>query len=299
MKQLTIPDIEYDSLGLEAFWNSKEDKDDSTFKASKAYDKIAKYNKSPNDFKVSDKAIKSGLFLSIDGKSPTSATELLVRLEKTLKEVYTVVGKLESDRYRQARILEPVIHTFYLNLHNYTGDEKKPPKHLYSNLIDHMVEAAHNASDTYYNYIGRSIQAESEKWVGGSPFNLKRVEDSFNSWRYRNSGGGKLKSVSAIPKIDKTALDRLVKVFIKHANPKTGTFDNSSLNDKSFKRYVEYSLDPDYKGMGSAGELGRQAMSIIFSGKSNSQTLQLELCESMRKVYTSLLIYLSAVIAEK
>lgn len=304
MKQLVIEEeglVDLTTFGIacEGFFNigkPKDEVDPNVFNTTAAFEKVRQYSKNPEGFTINTGQIKTRLCFSLNGVSPSSATELLVALEKTLKQVYTVATKLEKDRLAQALILGATINTFNINMGSNLKDDGKVSKTVIGPVMNRVMYDARRSYDSYFQQVGRAVQKEAEGWLGGSPFNLKLKPET---GRYRNAGGGKLKSVGPAPIADKLSIDKLVKTFLQNANVKTGTFNHSTLDDRALKHYVEYSIDPELKSIGKMTKPQKQALAIVFSGKSNSQTLQYELCEAMKCLYTSLLVYLDAVIIKK
>lgn len=300
MKYLTVEEegtVDLNSLDIacEGLFDVFKDKEDNPniFNTSKAYDKVKAYSKNPKAFTINTKPVKNKLCLAINGKAPTTVSEIVTALTKTVKQVTAVATRLEADRIRQALILGATINTYNINVGDTRGSSGKVPKQVIYMLMRRVINDAQRASDTYYNFIGASVQKDAQSWLGGNPFNLKLNPET---GRYKNHGGGKIKSVGPAPIADQQGIDKLVDVFLGVANPKFNSFNSAALDDRNFKHQVNYSIDPEFKGIGTLTKVQKEAMAIVFSGKSNSQKLQYELCEAMRRVYTSLLVYLNAVI---
>ncbi len=302
MKQLTIEEeglVDLNSYdiaceGLFDFVKSKEE-NSNTFDTAQVFEKVRQYSKNPQNFTLSTKPVKAKLCISLNGAAPATATEMAIHLEKTLKQVFTVASKLEKDRLSQALILGATINTFNLNIGSNTHDSKVA-KVVVQAVMKRVVTDARRAQDSYYQWVGRAVQEEAASWLGGNPFNLKLKPET---GRYRNAGGGKLKSVGSPLIADKVGIDKLVKIFLQNTDQRAGTFKHSALDDREFKHYVEYTIDPELKQIGPLDKTQRQALSAVFSGKSNSQTLQYELCGAMKSLYVSLLVYFDTVIVKK
>lgn len=307
MKQLTIAEeglvdlTSYDIAieGIFDFLSSKEVEDPTKFNVMKAYDKIKAYSKNPSNFTVNlqpAKLKRMKLCIALNDKAPPSAVSLVVALESTMKKVFVVADKIEKDRIRQASILGVTINIFNHNIRDFQTRSGKVEKDAGQAIMRRVVDDALKAEDTYYTWVGRSVQKEAQGWLGGNPFKLTLKPET---GRYRNAGGGKLKAVSNVPMPDQLSLDKLVKVFLRYANPKTLTFDNAALDDTSIKYWVDYAVHPELKSMlPSLTTEQRQAMAIVFSGKSNSQGILLDLCAAMKQLYVSIVVYISECISE-
>lgn len=308
MKYLTIEneDVVYlttCNLGLEGILDfitgGEKEKAPNTFNIIEAFDKVKQYSKNPKDFVINTNspAVKRlNLCLSVNGAAPKTIGELAVNLEITVKKASTVVSKLEKDRFRQASILSGPIVAFNYNIENNVLSTGKVRKPIAREEMMTLLRAADKAFDSYYQFVGKSVQKDAESWLGGSPFKLKLKPEN---GRYRNAGGGKLKSVSNLPLPDQAGLDKLVAIFLRLANRQTKTFNESAFDDRKLKNYVDYKLNPDVKSMvGSLTSEQRQGLAVVFSGKSNSQELQLELCVAMKSLYASVLIYLDKCITK-
>lgn len=304
MKILTLSDDEdpgeIANEGLFGWLGSSDKKEDApkAFDMNAAFDKIRLYDRNPDKYVV-DTTLKklrsSKLYISLKGTPPQTAMKMALSLEYTFKQAFSLANKFDKDRLSQAYHVGTVINTFDLNMSDYMDNNGKVHKTIVESVMRRLIAVVPKVMGSYFQQFGRTDQRLCDTWLGGNPFNLKLKPDTNI---YKNARG-KLKPVGPPPLPDIAGIKKLVKVMLQYSDGNNPKLDNAALDDQAIKYYVDYRIDRTLKHL-SNGMTAEQkaALRMVFSGDSNTQALQFSLCESMKKVYSSILIYLDSCIAE-
>lgn len=276
------------------FFGRKQETTHDKFDSSRAIQKVASFVENPNEFTVTGKSFDTGakLYLSLNGRSP-SPDQLGHAFDKTIREAAVLSKKLWKDAIIQARYCKPLIEHFEKTMIDNMDREGNVDQEILDAAMVPLIAAMPKIVKGYFNnFIDDQKQCDS--WLGGQPFHVKQTGVVIDGVTTCVEDYKDIQPV-AVPKADIHALKKLAEVVLKYSDSKLGLgyLDEDIFGDHEDDYYAGYEFDRPVRHLWEMmNEQQCQAIDIIYSYDSNTQSLAGTLEYCMDRVYASLLKYL-------